>query len=139
MKKTRILLVEDDQEMCEELLPILEDHGYLVEVVHEGKSAIAFLEKNRYGMLLLDLKMPGINGYEVLKYAKKLHPEVKIVVVSGSPLQPGADKPEEQIFPGTAGYDRLISQLADGFVNKPFEVETILAKIRELFPEQGER
>ncbi len=132
MKKSRLLLVEDDQEMCEELVPILEGNDYLVDVVHDGQSAIAFLEKDGYGLLLLDLKMPGINGYEVLKYARTMRLPVKIIVLSGSPLHKTKVKDEEQVFPSGMNYEQVIQQTADGYIGKPFEVETVLLKIKEV-------
>ena len=130
MKKKRLLLVEDDEAMCEELVPILEDNGYLIDVAHEGKTAISFLEKTGYELLLLDLKLPGISGYEVLKYVKKVLPAIKIIVLSGSPLRPGAMRTEEQVFPSGGNYEGLVSQLADGFINKPFDVEEVLSQIK---------
>ena len=135
MNKIRILLVEDDEEMCEELVPILEDSGRHVDVTHDGQSAIVALEKVRYALMLLDLKMPGINGYEVLQYAHKLHPAVKILVLSGSPLYREL-KEEEQIFPGEEEFGEYIKKFAHGFLTKPFVVEEVLQKIKELLGKQ---
>jgi len=80
----------------------------------------------------LDLKMPGINGYEVLKYIKQLHRSIKVLILSGSPLRKEYSKTEDQLFPDRLDYEKLVENLADGFINKPFDVEAVLTKIKEL-------
>ena len=132
MKKDRILLVEDDAEMREEMISVLQENDYLADMAKDGTAAISCLEKDSYALLLLDLKMPGINGYEVLKYARKFHPGVKVLVLSGSPLRPEQQKSEDQIFPSGADYERLIAQEADGFINKPFDVDEVLKKMKTI-------
>lgn len=133
MKKSRVLLVEDDEAMCEELIPILETNNYLPDVARDGKSAIALLEKDSYELMLLDLKIPSISGYEVLKCAKKMYPRVKIIVLSGSGLRQETKKEEDQIFPDGVRYEKLISQSADAFLTKPFSVEVLLTCMKQLY------
>jgi DNA-binding response OmpR family regulator len=121
MNKIKILIVEDDAEMCEELKNILEDENYFVDTAHDAAQGITAIEKTHYKIVLLDLKMQGMNGCELLEYVKKKYPDIRIIILSGSAVL---------IKPLLKGKDIL--KLADGVINKPFDVKKVLEKIKEL-------
>lgn len=133
----RILIVDDDEEMCEELREILEDEGYSVHMVNAGDKAEAMIRENDYNIVLLDLKIPGINGYEVLKYLKTQRPDTKIIILTGAPLsemflQEGT---REESLSNGHDHKEGLWKLADDVMQKPFEIEELLLRIRELTEE----
>jgi len=139
MRRATILLVDDDREMCEELVAILGEQGYGLDLAYDGKEAIALMERRVYDLLMLDLKMPGINGYEVLKYVRRMHPGIRILVVSGSPLHGENFYAENQVFLTGENSARQVVLEADGFIGKPFDVEDILRKIEAILGRSGEQ
>ena len=125
----KILLIDDDEEMCDELSQILRDEGYSVTSTFNGVEGSRLLLRNEYDLLMLDIKMPGINGVEILKTAKEKNVRAKILVVTGSfminKLLKEGNVPEE-------GEDQTILKLADCLVSKPFDIEGLLERIKEL-------
>lgn len=91
-----VLLVEDDPDIREGLGSFLEDQGYTVEKAENGKEGLERLEQKKPGLVLLDLMMPVMNGWQFLEEKKKEPPElskVPVVVISavaGNPYVPGA-------------------------------------------------
>lgn len=80
----RVLLVDDDSMVCRVLARALE--GWLgpgVVVAHDGDGAMAALEAGSFDLVLTDLKMPGPNGIEVARAARRLHPAAAVVVMTG--------------------------------------------------------
>lgn len=133
MDAIRMLMIEDDEEMCEELVKILRRENYNVDVTYDGSKGLQFIGKNRYDVVLLDLKMQGISGYEVLKHIKSNYPQVKVIIITGSPVNENdLDEGEKAMFPLTDGYKDWILKLADGVINKPFEVDEILTALKRL-------
>ena len=121
---TRVLIVDDDSEICEELADLLEAEGMQVETCHDGHDARARLARNAYDLVLLDLKLPGVSGLEVLRWYAAQPGRGRVIVVSGTP-QAGPlkrlanpDEPDDQAE---------AASLADAFLAKPFAVEDLLA------------
>jgi CheY-like chemotaxis protein len=123
---SQALIVDDDQSVRFVLRKALQDGGWMVREVDDGSVVEEELETRRYDLVLLDLYMPGMNGFEVLRRIRQPHggvlplwktpPTVAIVVLSGA-----------------AGHDALsfASRLgADACVQKPFEIDDVLAAIR---------
>lgn len=131
----RILIIEDDEDLCSEFSDILKDEGYSVTVANNGNEGMRLIEDNGYDVILLDLKMQGLNGYDVLKYVKKTFPQLKIMVITGSPL---GDEILRNIeidkihIPDKKDLINSCLKLADCIINKPFDVKSIIAKIKTL-------
>ncbi len=68
--------------MCRALRDILEFNGYQVETAHDGRSALAKIESEKPDAVLLDIRLPGMNGIEVLKKAKKLDRDLPVVMIT---------------------------------------------------------
>ena len=128
--KAKILLVDDDEEICEELSKTLKDQGYLVEVVFDGMKAAQMIFRAEYGLILLDLKLPNLSGFEVLKLARQRNIKTKILVLTGRPLL----KNKEHLKGLTVQDEdeEITLKLADGIINKPFDVNYLLNKIKDL-------
>jgi len=80
---SRILVVDDIADNRDLLQLLLESEGYEVETAPEGYTAIAKIERNPPDLVLLDLMMPDLDGYDVAEWIAKNHPFIPILVVTG--------------------------------------------------------
>ena len=80
--KLRILVAEDDKELRETLFTHLCDEGYDVTTAASGNEAIPLIYGKEFNVVVLDLKMPYIDGFEVLKFIKSTFPETKVLVLT---------------------------------------------------------
>lgn len=84
MKEYVKILVADDEVMMRNLiLKILESEGYQITMASSGDEALAMLKENNYDMLLTDVKMPGMSGFELLKQVKENWPDMAVIVMTG--------------------------------------------------------
>ena len=85
VKKSKIIIVDDDEEYLEELEDLLASNGYEIVAFSNGESPMAEIQKIDPDLILLDLKMPGMNGFEIVrqmyKVFQKMH--ISIVLMSG--------------------------------------------------------
>ena len=72
--KYRILLVDDDTDMTETLSDILQEMNFHVEIANNGFEAIERIKTSAFDLVLMDMKMPGINGAETFREIKKIRP-----------------------------------------------------------------
>lgn len=115
--KCRVLLVDDEPAILTVLQWALQDQGYAVTVAHGGRAGLDALCKGSFDILVTDLIMPDLDGIRLLLRANELDPDMKIVVMTGSPeLVPGILK----------GGARM-----DGFMVKPFGMNTLKHVISE--------
>ncbi|MBN2058818.1 MAG: sigma-54-dependent Fis family transcriptional regulator [Deltaproteobacteria bacterium] len=82
MGAAKILIVDDELIIRESLAGWLERDGYYIEKAESGEAALEKLKENRFDILLLDIKMEGISGLEVLKHVKENDPDVEIVMIT---------------------------------------------------------
>ena len=114
-----ILIIEDDISILEGLKDNLEFEGYRVITETNGKRGLKLAREKNVGLLLLDIMLPGLNGYEICRTLKKEHPELPIIMLTarGSEM----DK--------VSGLDTG----ADDYITKPFSLPELLARIRAAF------
>ena len=122
MELTRILVVDDEEEICETTKSFLQRKGYTVYTAQNKQQALRVLETSRPQLMLLDIRLGVESGLDVLKQAKKLDKDIKVIMVS-------ALEDEENI--------RQAKSLgADDYVTKPFTTQYlndfILQKISKL-------
>jgi CheY-like chemotaxis protein len=125
--KKRILIIDDDEEMCEELSEILTDEGYAVSSVHNGLEGRNRIANNGYDVILLDIKLPGLTGYDILKSSATVHRKCKIFVLTGRPMNKDFESGNKSC--GNDEEDTL--KLADGVINKPFDIQKVLETIKQ--------
>ena len=123
-----LLLIDDDEELCAELAILLATEGYVVDVAYDGMQGLCHLQEKQYQIIILDLKLPGLNGYGVLKRVRESIKPFKILVLSGRPMgelllkENGVSQEEE---------DEILD-MADIVINKPFMIDIFLQKIKTL-------
>lgn len=83
-KPKRILIAEDEKLMAKALSDQLLRAGFAVEVVYDGESALDFLNKEKFDLVLLDILMPKMNGLDVLKELKSKGDQTPVVILSNS-------------------------------------------------------
>jgi len=117
MRAKKILIIDDDAELSEELAEVLGAEGYPVENISDGFRAVKMLEKNGYDIVLLDFKMQGITGLDILKEIRAKSPSAAVFFVSG---KPGLDAILEEADMAAA---------VDAIIEKPFDPQTLLDRI----------
>ena len=123
----KILLIDDDEELCTELAQVLEGEGFKVDVVFDGLQGLNFLQKSLYKIVILDLKLPGLTGYRVLKDIRKKFKSIKVLVLSGRHL--GEPLLQED---GVLQEEEEVLNMADFVINKPFKIDDLIQKIKIL-------
>lgn len=115
MKGSRILLVDDEVVFTTNMSKLLTSRGYRVTAVNSGDAAIQELEKNDYDVVVLDLKMPGMDGITTLKEIKKLDLFTQTLILTG---HGSIDTALEAVKLGA--YD---------YLTKPCEIDDLVEKI----------
>jgi two-component system alkaline phosphatase synthesis response regulator PhoP len=87
MVKHNILIVEDDQNILQELKKNLEDEGYDVDPADNGRTAFNLWKKNIYDLVLVDLRIPEIDGRDLIDKIKSRQPYTQIIILSGQGME----------------------------------------------------
>jgi len=114
-KKLKVLLVDDEKEFVESLSERLELRNLKAAVAYDGERALKMIKKEKPDVMVLDLRMPGIDGIEVLRRAKKKHPDMPIVVLTGH----GTEEDEKEAF-------RLG---ASAYLRKPVDIDHLVGTL----------
>ena len=113
----KVLICDDEEGIRESLKLILEDFYPLI-VTTEGEQCLECLENTKdVGLVLLDIKMPQVNGLEILKKIKEARPDINVIIVTG---YKSVETATEAVRLGASGY-----------IVKPFKSEEILATVRK--------
>ena len=128
MAKRKILIIDDDETLCEELGEILTDAGYQVKSVYNGVDGQKEIESTTYDILCLDIKIPGLNGFELLAWLRESPRPLRIVILTGRPLHAEIIKHLDSQLPA----EEELLKLAAVVLNKPFNIDLLLAKLAEL-------
>lgn len=119
MKNFKVLLVDDEQEFIETLSERLKMRDLDTKLALDGEQALEAVRDDEPDVMLLDLKMPGMDGMEVLRKVKKAFPGVQVVMLTGH----GTDKDEEQA--------RRLGAYA--YLQKPVDLEHLVVTLRDAF------
>jgi DNA-binding NtrC family response regulator len=79
---TKILIVDDEKNIRLSVTQALESLGYVVKTAASGEEAITKVKEEVFKLILLDLKLPGIGGIEVLRQVIELHPDIQVIIIS---------------------------------------------------------
>lgn len=114
----RILIVDDNEELRTMLGQILDKEGYDVQSTEKAKDALAIIERGNADLCLLDLKMPGVGGFELLKILRRRHLPIPVIVVSA------------HISEGVAR--ELATVGIQGMIAKPFKKDRMTDEIQRV-------
>jgi len=115
----RLFIVDDEVESSESVSEFFGRLGYDVTLTHGGKPAIEILEKTSFPVVLLDIKMPDLDGEEVLKFIVKKWPDTKVIVVTG--FSEGRSKEE------------LMEMGAYDYIMKPIDLARMYDMVDKLY------
>ena len=117
LKKVRVLIVDDDDSIRAVFSQILEERGFIVDSVKTGKTAIEKSKVNVYDVVLIDIRLPDIEGIELLTKLKDTVPKMRKIIMTGFPTQQNAIS--------------ALNKQADAYLLKPIIVDKLLTVIDE--------
>jgi len=116
MDKIIILVVDDEAVIRDGIKRVLEGNDFEVETCSSGHKAIELMQKKDYGLVITDLKMPGMDGIEVLKAVKALQADIPVIMITGY-----------------ASIDTAVDAMKNGasdYISKPFTPDLLLGKVQ---------
>jgi len=124
-RKMRILVIEDDEEMRSLLEDFIEGEGYGVESVEDGSEGFRKLAKENFDLIVTDIRMPGLNGLDILPGLKQIQPSIPIIVITAF----GSEEVQR----------RALERGADAYLEKPLQLDQLRTLIQEMVSSQGKR
>lgn len=115
MGTINILIVEDEQRLAEILKKQLEDAGYHAQVASDGNIGRQYIEQGKYSLVILDVNLPIINGFDLCREIRKANKTIPIIMLTA------LGTPDNKISGFDAG--------ADDYVTKPFDIRELLARV----------
>jgi DNA-binding NtrC family response regulator len=119
--KHHILVVDDEDALRTVLSSELVNSGYEVAAAADGDEAISAVQNKKFDLVLLDIKMPKVDGFEVLKFIKKNNPAVKVIMLTG--------------FADLKNAIESKKHGAEDFVSKPYDLVDLLTTIERVLSE----
>ncbi len=114
----KVLIVEDNLELCKNLEEIFFENGFIVDTAHDGEKALDLLFSSEYDLVILDIMLPGMSGWDVCLNARKAKLRVPILMLTA----------KDAISDKIKGLDMG----ADDYLVKPFDIGELLARSRTL-------
>jgi DNA-binding response OmpR family regulator len=122
LKKARILVVDDDRTIAESLSIMLQYEGYETDVAYTGTEAIEKSRKNVYNLAILDIRLPDIEGTDLLVLLRETSPKMVKIMLTGNPMFENAVK--------------SLNNGADAYLVKPVDIPELLETIKNKIEEQ---
>ena len=123
-ERIRILVVDDDESVRETFTAILEEKGYIVDTAESGKEAIEKSNKNFYNAAFIDIRLPDMEGTELLTAMKETTPKMRKIIVTG--------------YPALQNAVEAVNKNADAYILKPPKMREVLSILKELLQKQKE-
>jgi DNA-binding response OmpR family regulator len=114
----RVLVAEDDTALCDVLARGLREHDYVVDAVRDGEDAVKYLRSYSYELVILDWRMPGMSGLDVVRWMRRHNQPAPVLMLTAR------DAPADRV----TGLD----EGADDYLVKPFDFAELLARMRAL-------
>jgi DNA-binding NtrC family response regulator len=122
-ERTRILVVDDDESIRTVLAAILGEE-YTVDTAQSGKDAIEKTNTRFYSIALVDIRLPDMEGTQLLTRMKETVPKMRKIIITGYPTLHNAVE--------------AVNKGADAYIMKPFDMEKVLGTIKEQLAKQGQ-
>lgn len=120
-EKSRILVVDDNEEFCRNVKDIVELKGYTVATAYDGFKALELVKQNGFDLVLMDIRMPVIDGVETFKKVKKIAPDTPVIMVTAFAVE---DLIREALREG-----------AFGSLKKPLDFDKLFKLIEQATPD----
>ncbi len=117
-KTVRVLVVDDDAGMCETLSDILQDEGYEAVTANDGHEAVEQAKESDFDLVLMDIKMPGMNGVEACKIMRSERPDQRVVLMTAYAVE---DMVQE-----------ALKDDAVGIFFKPLDIEKVIKLLQDI-------
>ena len=117
MPKVKVLLVDDEVEFCSALAERLRLRDYDARAISRAEDALTIIQRDPPDVVLLDFKMPGMDGIEILKLIKNMHPSVEVIMVTGH----GDTQSREEVM-NSGAFD---------YIMKPIDIGELILKINK--------
>ncbi|MFA4911034.1 MAG: response regulator [Desulfobacteria bacterium] len=118
-RKMKVLLVDDEEEFVKALAERLEMRDLSSDTVYDGEGALSYVENQEPDVMVLDLKMPGIDGMDVLRKVKKAYPDIEVIMLTGH----GTKKDEEEA--------RRLGIF--DYMEKPVDIDSLVKRMKDAF------
>jgi two-component system copper resistance phosphate regulon response regulator CusR len=118
MSRLNILIVEDEKKIADSLKQGLSENGFYTQVAYDGRVGLGLFRHGIFDLVILDINLPGINGYELCKSLRAMDPKVPVMMLTA--MSTVEDKIE--------GFDAG----ADDYIIKPFDFRELLVRIKAL-------
>ena len=115
---SRLLVVDDERAIRDLLVQILSAEGHEVTTAADGAEAMELLGRQPFDLVITDLVMPGLNGVDVLRAAKRIDPDCPVIIITGYPS-------EETVV-------SLVRLGASDYIAKPFNVNAVIVAVARL-------
>ena len=116
----RVLIIEDEEKTADYLHRGLTEQGYTVDVARDGVEGLHRALENDYAVIVLDVMLPGLDGFALARRIRELNPQVPILFLSARAL----------------GEDRItgLRTGADDYITKPFSTREVIERVRQYMP-----
>lgn len=121
----KLLIVDDDNEIRNLIKIDLQMSGYQVDTASDGQEGLSMALKNQYDLILLDVMMPKMDGYEVCKNIRKVNQEIPVLLLTA----------KSAIEDKVSGFDSG----ADDYLVKPFDIQELLVRVRALLRRNSDK
>ena len=121
--RTKVLVVDDAGPVVILCVNVLQTFGYAVKGANRGEAAVALLEREPFDLLIVDYKMPGLTGFEVLEKARHLYPDILSILVTGH------GSPEVMKEADAMGFDAILL--------KPFTSNELRGTVEQVLMVKG--
>jgi two-component system alkaline phosphatase synthesis response regulator PhoP len=121
--RKKILLVEDEESLAIGLEYNLNEEGYKTDWAKDGREALKFIKANRYDLIVLDIMLPYINGFEIAAKVRETDPQMPILILT-------ARTSDGDIVKG-------LESGADDYITKPFHLKELLLRIKGMLKRKG--
>jgi DNA-binding response OmpR family regulator len=123
IQQHRVLLVEDESNMAKGLAMVMREEGYDVDLSDTGRSAIEKFGRRPFDLLVADLRLPDIDGMDVIQHVRKERPSTKVIVITG--------------YPSVSSALKAVKMGASDYLRKPFSDDEFMVSVKSVFAERG--
>jgi len=122
IQRQHILLVEDELNLAKGLAMVMREEGYRVDLSDTGRGAIEKLGRRPFDLMVTDLKLPDIDGLDVIQHAREKRPSTKVVVITG--------------HPSVSSAIQAVKMGASDYLRKPFTDDEFMFSVKNVFAQR---